>query len=225
MHIRESNGVNIGDLAAEDVASVGVTRRAVELFRYHHGGGAREAAVELGSMLEDFLLKSARRVTAHGFVRLARDGFELTVSPDLEVIVHYTTAHRERTWSQVKDGVPSRFPGEQNRDPSGEPPEPGPPVTPDELFTVLDADTVHLTGRLRTSYAKLFSLTHESDDVVDAGLRAALASLHSGSVTQRDDGMFEVMTQDHTWLISADALKVVGVKVRPAGPVHSSQSS
>src|SRR6476646_5665398 len=64
-----------------DVSHVRMTGRALHSFRFHHGGGERDAAVQMRSMLEDFLLTSARRMMPNGFLVLSREGDKLVVSP------------------------------------------------------------------------------------------------------------------------------------------------
>ena len=47
-------------------------------------------------MLEDFSLHGSGR-ERHGYLALARDGYEILLNPDREAVVKYSTVHRERT--------------------------------------------------------------------------------------------------------------------------------
>jgi hypothetical protein len=210
-HIAESGHVRVGgsDL---DLERVRVSQRALDSFRFHHGGGASEARVQILAMLEDFLLKSARLTTQSGLLQLAREGYELVVTADAHVITGYQTVHRERTWEQVKAGVPSRLRGSRRRTEHGERPEAGPPVEVENLLTVFRADSIHLTARALTSFARLADLRDADDEMLAARLREALQWGPGASPRRREDGLVEVTTAEHVWILSADARIVIGVK-------------
>lgn len=208
-HIAETGHAPV-DMDLDEVADIHVTLRASESFRFHHGGQAAAAEAQLRSMLEDFLLRSARS-SRNGFVRLARDGYELVLSEDLSAITAYSTAHRERTWAQVQAGVGSRF-GKAKREPSGEAPEPGPDLPSDQVAAALDPATVHLTSRTRTSFARLFAMGELGDAELDGKIRAALVQLKDGHlVVTRTTPCAEIVVGDLRWLVSDDARRVVGV--------------
>jgi hypothetical protein len=162
-------------------------------------------------MLENFLLRSARAVR-NGFTCLARDGYEIVLSPDLRIITGYATAHRERTWSQVQAGINSRFRGSSRRDPSGQRPEPGTALASPAVPTAVDPVGAHLTARVRTSFAKMFDL-HTVDDLeLDLRIRTTLYSISSGRVNLTRAGAgVEVIVGNLRWLISEDAQTIVGV--------------
>jgi hypothetical protein len=184
----------------------------MDSFRFHHGGGEREAEIQLRSMLEDFLLKSARSVSKTGYRVLAREGYELTLSPNGDTITGYSTAHRERTWEQVKAGVKSRIRSAKARQPSGPAPDPGPAVELSDFGTAFDPNTVHLTGRARTSYARIAAAQLVSDEQLDLEIRACAKGFTSGNVIQRDDRCFEVEVADRIWLVSPYTRSLFGVK-------------
>ena len=114
-HIAETGSLPVA-LEIDEIHDVRVSRRARDAFRFHHRGSDAEAEIQLRTMLEDFLLRSARRVTTKGYLLLAREGYELVLSPGVDVVVGYRTAHQERTWEQVKAGVPSRYGRRSRRD-------------------------------------------------------------------------------------------------------------
>lgn len=85
--IHQSGGdLPLAGWTPEDLAAVRVATRAIDSFRFHHGGGIAEAESQLRVMLEDFLLKSVRRHTDSGYLRLTRQGFTLLLSPDRRAI-------------------------------------------------------------------------------------------------------------------------------------------
>jgi hypothetical protein len=93
-------------LDVDEAYAAFVTRNARESFVGAHGGTFAEAEAELRSMLEDFLLLRAWRREEDRWI-LSHDGFVLGLSGD-GAVIGYSTAHRERSWSQVKAGVRSR---------------------------------------------------------------------------------------------------------------------
>lgn len=163
-------------------------------------------------MLEDFLLKSARRKSNNGFLVLSRDGYDLALSPSGNRITGYSTVHRERTWEQVKAGVKSRIKSKKGRGASGLPPEPGPAVELSGFRAAFDPVTVHLSARVRRSYERIVGLKSASDEELDAAIRAALTELSSAKVVQREDACFEVDVADRIWLISPDCQSIYGVR-------------
>ncbi|WP_460661356.1 hypothetical protein [Kribbella swartbergensis] len=202
----------MGDITVEDVAAVHVSDRAIENFRFHHGGGHLEADAQLRSMLEDFLLKSSRRASPEGYLRLARGGYAVVLSPDRGTVVAYSTVHRERTWAQVKAGVQSRIAGPRRGPGRAEAPEPGPPVELGEFRTALCPDEIFLTARVRRSYAKLASMQASTDDDLDRAIRDEVAQFASAIIGQRDDGIFEVQAGSKIWLVAPDLRSLIGVK-------------
>ena len=223
-HIKETGSVPTGNVDLEDVPTIQITKRALAHFRYRHGGGDREAEVQLRTMLEDFLLKSARNALKGGSLMLAKDGYALILSPGRDAITGYSTSHRERTWEQVKAGVKSRYKkGGMARDASGPAPERGPAVALSEFESEFRPADVHLTGRVRGSYAKIAGLGMVSDEDLDASIRAACAEFRSDCVVQRDDGCFEVNLGGRTWLVSTDCRSLFGVKRAPASHTSSDQ--
>ena len=212
-HIAETGGIELTGVAIDDVPAVHVTTHALDSFRFHHGGNTREAAIQLRMMLEDFLVKSSRRISHDGYIRLARDGYVLTLSPAGHTITGYKTVHRERTWEQFKAGVKSRFKSSgKARKASGPVPEPGPKVSLADFQRRFEPDAVYLTGRVRTCFAKIADLRWASEEELDAQIRAACAHFESGKVTHREDGCFEVEVADRIWLLTPDCLKLVGVR-------------
>jgi len=132
--------------------------------------------------------------------------------------------HRERTWEQVKNKVPSRFHRFPTRT-SMHAPEAGPPVPVDQFAEVFDTETVHLTGRVQKSYAKLTGLVESSDAELHTAIRAEATQLSTGTVTQREDGLFEIEHIARIWLVGPDCRTLIGVKahqrpqrVQPDGP-------
>lgn len=199
-------------LEIDEIVYVRVSQTARDSFRFHHGGSDRAAEVNLRNMLEDFLLRSAR--TEKGaFVLLAREGYELILDHQFDVITGYRTAHKERTWEQVKAGVASRY-GRKAR-PSRQPsPELGSPLAVTKLAESIQPGAIHLTGRVRTSFARIFHLQTATDDDLDAALRRRLAKDVASATpgARKDDYAVELVSDDLTWLVRPDALALIGVK-------------
>ena len=213
--IRESQRVDLRGLTIADVPDIRITTRALDSFLFHHGGDARLAELQLRAMLEDFLLRSARSVQKKGYVTLAREGFVLTLSPQVDAVVGYHTVHRERTWEQVKAGVSSRLSRTRRMTPKDRPPilPPGPPVAAEDFVNAVDPATIRLTTRVRTSFVKLESLPNQQwDESLDALIRKAFDSVVTGLVAQRGDGLFKVTAEGREWLVSEDAQTLIGVR-------------
>ena len=207
-HIRMSQDLPVGDISVEDVHDVRVTVRATDSFRYHHGGDERAAEFQLRNMLEDFLLKSARRPSSGGYLRLSRSGFDVVLSPDRSTITGYSTIHRERTWEQVKSGVKSRF-STRSHSGSGVPrPETGPPVFAEDFVDAFDPSSVHLTVRVRQAFGRIHALTVD----IDTALRRSLAQWDPGSLVQLGEGLFEIAADNKFWLVSPDCRVLIGVR-------------
>jgi len=211
-HIRETGGLTPSEITVEDIAYIEVATSAIDKFRSHHGGRVREAEVQLRNMLEDFVLESSHRKSNSGHLVLSRSGYYLTLSPSGDEITGYSTVHRERTWDQVKKGVPSRVSSKKRRAPSGLRPERGPAVESSGFRTAFDPAAVHLTSTVRNQYEKIAGLESASDDELDAAIRAALAEFASGKVVPLDDACFEVDVADSVWIVSPDCQSIYGVR-------------
>ncbi|WP_193044331.1 hypothetical protein [Mycolicibacterium baixiangningiae] len=90
-------------------STIKVWPQAVRSFKFHHGGTDAEAEVQIRWMLEDFLENSGRTVTTANYLVLSREGYRLDIGPNRKAVTAYRSAHRERTWEQVKFGIPSRI--------------------------------------------------------------------------------------------------------------------
>jgi hypothetical protein len=212
-HLNATGHVPVG-LDPDEAPDVGLTNRAVDSFRFHHGGSVSSAEAQLRSMLEDFLLRSARR-TRNGFVILARDGYELVLSPELASVTGYSTVHRERTWAQVQAGIKSRFGAKSrgsDRGPSGERPPWRAPLWRDRVAAAVNPQTVYLTARARRSFARLLNLDDVDDAELDRQMRTALIELTSGrTTTDRVEPGTEILAGGLRWLVADNATSIMGV--------------
>lgn len=206
------------EMGTDEAYDVHITRAAVESFQHHHDGSERAARTQLRTMLEDFLLVSARKWTPAGYVVLARDGFEVILAPSLTAVTGYASSHSERTWDQLKAGIPSRL-GRRHATylPGTPPPEQGDPLPLEQVIAAIDPQTVHLSRRVRTSYARLFKARDVSPDELDAAIRDALGALGSG-VANRDRDLpgTQIVTEQLRWLVADDASSIIGVAKVPA---------
>lgn len=88
---------------------LGVTRSAIERYCATHGGDRATAEAEIRSLLENLIATGThQRVEGGAWRLLAQEGFSLLLSADANRVLGYSTAHRDRTYGQVKAGVPSR---------------------------------------------------------------------------------------------------------------------
>jgi hypothetical protein len=213
-------------LDVDEVDLVRISQRAQDSFRFHHGGSAEAARAQLRTMLEDFVLNSARRRRG-GFVLLARAGYELVLDGDLTTLTGYSTVHRERTWAQLRSGVPSRFggggrggrAGVRGSSPPGPTPAAGPRVPVDDLGAILDPAGVFLTARVRGAFARLAGMRSAADEELDAVLRERLQqvarTMRTAGPREREDGVVEVDHEGWRWLVRSDARVVIGVAEVP----------
>jgi len=213
-HIAATTDVALA-LDIDEVEDVCVSQRAKDSFRYHHRGSDAEAEVQLRAMLEDFLVRSARFTSRGGFVQLANSGYELILDPSLGTITGYRTVHQERTWEQVKAKVPSRYGKNRGkRHATGQAPEPGPALPPQEVLAQLDPAVVYLTGRARDSYAKVRKQQGLDDEALDVALRAELSAdlLQARVGLGTSDRVVQLVADDLTWIVTCDASIAVGVR-------------
>jgi hypothetical protein len=99
------------DLEPDEVGEVRVTRAALDSFRFHHGGTESSARRAACVDARGVALRSARQRTPKGLWHLAHSGYTLVLDGDLTTLIGYRTAHRERTWAQVRAGIRSRYRG------------------------------------------------------------------------------------------------------------------
>ncbi|MGW1616047.1 hypothetical protein ACWCQZ_42685 [Streptomyces sp. NPDC002285] len=86
-----------------------VTRSAIDRHCTTHGGDHATAEAEIRSLLENLITAGEHQRFENGIWRLlAPEGFSLLLSSDAARVLSYSTAHRDRTYTQVKAGVPSR---------------------------------------------------------------------------------------------------------------------
>lgn len=90
------------------------------------------------------------------------------------MITGYRTAHKERTWEQVKSGVASRY-GKKARTSRQPLPELGSPRAVTELAEAIQRATIHLSRRVRSFFASILHLQNATDDDLDSALRLRLA--------------------------------------------------
>jgi len=215
-HVAATSDVPAG-LDVDETSDVSVTQRAIDSFRYHHGGSEQAASAQLLTMLEDFLLRSARSVTDGGYLRLAAQGYELVLAPDRLAVVSYRTVHRERTWEQVKAGVTSRYGTKRFTDYPAYVEQDRDPVPGGRVRQSIDASTVRLTRRAMQNWSRIIRDRHGCTGMpaleIETDLRAALATATVAEErTQPDGAMHEIAHDGLTWLITPDCSIVIGVR-------------
>lgn len=165
---------------------VHVTLRATESFQFHHGGGRAAAETELRTMLEDFSLRGVAR---------ANDG--------------------ERTWTQFKSGIPSRFGRKRTKPLSPGPPAGEPVVTEqaDGILALVDVDALHFTGSAFGRGAQMMEAAGAGGDV-EGFLRDALRrDLAAGPAVERSESGAHITSgATATWILWADLRSVLGAR-------------
>jgi hypothetical protein len=220
-HVEATRDIEIG-LEIDEIDTVRISRRARDAYLEHHLGTESGAEVALRSMLEDFLLAGARAVSPAGYVTLARDGYLLMLDPELTTVVGYDTVHRERTWEQVKAGVPSRYRRRAPKRPPALGPRarPGPPVPAEKLAGSVDPRRIHLASRALTSFDRIRGLSNLDDAALDAAVRAALGDALTRAVPgpRRDSHVTELVADGLSWLVTHDGRTLVAIaRQRPGG--------
>jgi hypothetical protein len=210
--IPETQHLTPGDFTIDDVGDIDVSRRAIDQFRSRHGGGVREAELQLRNMLEDFVVLSAPWKSRNGRLVVTWRGYSLVLTPTGDEINSYSTNHRERTWEQVKTGVPSRVSAKSRRGPSGSLPEQGHNVELADFPAAFNPATVHLTALARIRYEKIAALESASDEELDTAIRAALTESNPGNVTRLDNACFEIAAANRIWIVSPDCQMIRTVK-------------
>lgn len=96
---------------AIEVDELDVTRSAAERFAQVHGGDREASREGVRDTVEELLESGFHEEDERGYHVLFAEGYRVVVSPDLDAVVSYDTLHRERSLSEVREGVPSRFRG------------------------------------------------------------------------------------------------------------------
>ncbi|MFE9679184.1 hypothetical protein ACFYO5_34565 [Streptomyces sp. NPDC006259] len=86
-----------------------VTRSAIDQYRAKHGGDTSTAETEIRCLLKNLISTGKHQRFENGTWRLLADErFAVLLSADAARVISYSTPHGERTYAQVKAGVPSR---------------------------------------------------------------------------------------------------------------------
>lgn len=206
------------DQPAWNADSVSIDPAAIRAFTGRHRVDEDTARRELAILIRDAAASGTRHRTNDGSHRLSHRGFTIVVSPDGTVVTGYQTSHLERTPSQVRDKVPSRFGHGRQRvveafaSPSardqavGNPPR----MTSIEIATVFDPDRVWITS------AVVDHSLPDRDLVVD-GIRDALRrAARGGQWVAGAAGRHNLHHRGRRWIISSDGTCVLSC--RPPWP-------
>lgn len=198
-------------------ASIAILPKAIRAFKFHHGGTEREAELQIRKMLRDFLDKSARTVTTANYLVLSREGYRLDIGPNRKCVTAYRSAHRDRTWEQVKLGITTRMDSAQ-RDPMPLLPTlesssaaAAPPERPSPSSLTRTRPPARRTAESDVSRADR-SVQHATAST--APVSAELPSKHSGSNEQRPAGTSSSKNDDSL----SDTIAAVGSTAATASP-------
>ena len=183
-----------------------------------HRVDADTARRGLSWLLCDATDNGARRKGPDGSHRLSYQGFTVIVSPDGAVVTGYETNHFERTPSQVRDKIPSRFGHARQRgaesaatpsalqDLAVSNPAPNTRVTIGQIAQVFDPNSAWITAAV---------IDHDLPDreVAVDGVRDALRrAVRVGRWVAGTAGRFNLHDGIRRWIISADGSGVLSCK-------------
>lgn len=192
-------GGPLTDLEHLDADAVRVSQRAAQRFTARHGGSRIDALDGLRDTLEDLIDEGHSERDHRGYLCLWSDGYRLLLSPDLGTIVDYQTVHRQRTLSEVRDGVPS-----QSR---------GPALPTRQLADVVTSDDVDRiiipAGLLRPFATPLGATFAELRLAVRDAIDAALESGQVTPVTRGKQRAHELVADGWRVVLRADARRAV----------------
>lgn len=216
-----SHGEPIETLAepAWDREAAELSERAVRQFTGRHRVSEDEAEDELFGLLDDAAARGTQGRARNGNHWLRVDGFTLVLTPDGATVVSYSTVHAERTPSQVRNKVPSRFRGGSRRGGSNSklsadwlakrdqrlqevPPERW--LAPEQVPGHFDPGRAWITGTV---------VPHDHPDPQAArhAVREALQqAAASGRWTAGQDGRHVLEGDGRRWTVSPDGHGVLG---------------
>jgi hypothetical protein len=176
-------------LDSDEAYDVSVTRTARENFIGIHGGTHSAAEAEIRALVEDALHHGKARALPNGRWQVAIEGYKATITSNGAAVVRYATVHRERSYAQVRAGVPSRIsaknklPAGYRRDERQEAPrEPRAPLSVEALRGI-DPSALRLSARAIRELARQ-GLAGDDDPSTRALIAPILiADLADGEIT------------------------------------------
>ncbi|MFF2228315.1 hypothetical protein ACFVV7_33915 [Streptomyces globisporus] len=113
--------VSARPLESDEAYRIPISNAALAHFIAAHGGDRLAAEVQIRSLLEDLLTGDGPPALRHPEtgrwrLRTRRDKFSITLSEDASLVTGYKSRHAERTYAQVKAGVPSRTASPRRRE-------------------------------------------------------------------------------------------------------------
>jgi hypothetical protein len=190
-----------------DATAVHITQRAIDSYRFHHGGSSESAVGDLRDMLAAFAAESRVRPSG-SYVALSHDGYKLVLNEQLDALTNYGTVHRERTWAQLQAGVASRFPGGGSKGSMGRLLKEPPAFVPLRC----DAATVAVDRHAWRGFGWRLGLQDRPAEELEAALRRFIAELPAAALgAVRTDETVEFTAGEVRVILSADQRKVVGV--------------
>lgn len=194
-----------GEFPAIHPETLFVSRKAQEVFTTHHEVLPKVAIEEIRLAAGEALARGSVSLSENGFVTLRVKSFQLTVSPDGQNVIKYTTQHFERMPSEVFAKLPSRFgAGQLKRRTHGE------PIATQDLRGIFQPESVFVTGIALNQYAKWRGLDKHDEDTL-AAFRVDLAHACRGGVWTpgRDKPGHIITFRNRDWIISADGIALV----------------
>jgi hypothetical protein len=207
---------------AWDQDDVGLAPHVIRQFAGRHRVSEDDAAEELFDLLDHAVERGKHIRDNRGYHRLSADGFTLIISPDDSTITSYHTLHAERTPSEVRNKVPSRFGRRKMRTPEEwaawhEERDRAVSEVPAELWVPTAAISDHFDpSRTRITTAVADPARPDRREVLDSVREALRQAAAAGQWNSAEDGHHFLDHEGRRWTISADGRGVLGCE--PAWP-------
>jgi hypothetical protein len=216
-----------------DREAVTISPHAVRQFAGRHRVDEDEATDEIFHLLDDAAARGKRYRRETLIHTLSVDGFTLVLSPDGTTILSYRTVHAERTPSEVRNKVPSRFKHKHKHKPERSPEEvtallaerdrtvsevpPDRWLSTTQVADFFDPDRTRITASVvKHGHPNRYSIL---DDIREE-LRGAVAN---GRWEVADNGCHVLQHLQRRWTISPDGRGVLSCT--PPWPLEGSLHS
>ncbi len=200
-----------------DPSSLKVATRCQREFTEHHQVTPEVAIEEIHQFAVYALRQGGYKRLDNGAHYLSRDGFRIWLSPDARMVTGYRTLHFERTPSQVRGRVRSRF--KKIKKGSGRHGPPGPTLRLDEMAANVDPARIAISASAMNSFAKSHG-TRAKDPLVEGWLRQELAqALRTGTwAPAKSSEAYLLRRDDRGWVFTPDGRLLLATFVEDNAP-------
>ena len=220
-HFGTDEAIALPDLDPEDFdpSSLKVATRCQTEFTGHHQVTPEVAIEEIRQFAEYALRQGDYERLDDGGHYLSRDGFTIWLSPDALMVTGYRTLHFERTPSQVRGGVRSRFKGRRNVKGSRPLVAGSRSIRLDEMGATVDPACIAISASAMNSFAKSHG-TRAKDPLVEGWLRQELRqALGLGTWARaKDSGAYVLRSNDRGRVFTDDGRLLLATFVEETPP-------